>query len=41
MDRVPYAINFFATLNSASSRRLIVYIPKAWKCPMELSTYSA
>ncbi|UCE85493.1 MAG: Fe-S cluster assembly protein SufB [Deltaproteobacteria bacterium] len=37
---VPYADNFFATLNSAVfSDGSFVYIPKGVRCPMELSTY--
>ncbi len=37
---VPYADNFFATLNSAVfSDGSFVYVPKGVKCPMELSTY--
>src|SRR5437764_2133829 len=37
---VPYSDNFFATLNSAVfSDGSFVYVPKAVRCPMELSTY--
>ena len=37
---VPYADNFFATLNSAVfTDGSFVYIPKGVRCPMELSTY--
>ncbi len=37
---VPYADNFFATLNSAVfSDGSFAYIPKGVRCPMELSTY--
>ena len=37
---VPYADNFYATLNSAVfSDGTFVYIPKGVRCPMELSTY--
>jgi len=37
---VPYADNFFATLNCAVfSDGSFVYIPKGVRCPMELSTY--
>jgi Fe-S cluster assembly protein SufB len=37
---VPYADNFFATLNSAVfSDGTFVYVPKNTRCPMELSTY--
>jgi Fe-S cluster assembly protein SufB len=37
---VPYADNFFATLNSAVfSDGTFVYVPKSTRCPMELSTY--
>ncbi|WP_419770290.1 MAG: Fe-S cluster assembly protein SufB [Candidatus Marinarcus sp.] len=37
---VPYADNYFATLNSAVfTDGSFVYIPKGTKCPMELSTY--
>src|SRR5437763_10182317 len=37
---VPYADNFFATLNSAVfSDGSFVYVPKGVRCPMELSTY--
>ncbi len=37
---VPYADNFFATLNSAVfSDGSFVYIPPGVRCPMELSTY--
>ncbi|MCI7728800.1 MAG: Fe-S cluster assembly protein SufB [Bacteroidales bacterium] len=37
---VPYADNFYATLNSAVfSDGSFVYIPKGVRCPMELSTY--
>lgn len=37
---VPYADNYFATLNSAVfSDGSFVYIPKGVRCPMELSTY--
>jgi Fe-S cluster assembly protein SufB len=37
---VPYADNFFATLNSAVfSDGSFAYIPKDVQCPMELSTY--
>jgi Fe-S cluster assembly protein SufB len=37
---VPYADNFFATLNSAVfSDGSFCYIPKGVRCPMELSTY--
>lgn len=37
---VPYTDNFFATLNSAVfTDGSFCYIPKAVKCPMELSTY--
>jgi Fe-S cluster assembly protein SufB len=37
---VPYSDNFFATLNSAVfSDGSFAYIPKAVRCPMELSTY--
>ena len=37
---VPYADNFFATLNSAAfSDGSFVYIPPGVRCPMELSTY--
>ncbi|MBN2618400.1 MAG: Fe-S cluster assembly protein SufB [Spirochaetales bacterium] len=37
---VPYADNFFATLNSAVfTDGTFVYIPKNTRCPMELSTY--
>ena len=37
---VPYADNYFATLNSAVfTDGSFVYIPKNTKCPMELSTY--
>src|SRR5689334_24100816 len=37
---VPYADNFFATLNSAVfTDGSFVYIPKGIRCPMELSTY--
>jgi len=31
--------NFYAALNAACSRRLVVYVPKGVRCPMELSTY--
>jgi len=37
---VPYADNFYATLNSAVfTDGSFVYIPKGVRCPMELSTY--
>jgi len=37
---VPYADNFYATLNSAVfSDGSFAYIPKGVRCPMELSTY--
>ena len=37
---VPYADNFFATLNSAVfSDGSFCYVPKGVRCPMELSTY--
>ncbi|MCH9020418.1 MAG: Fe-S cluster assembly protein SufB [Proteobacteria bacterium] len=37
---VPYADNFFATLNSAVfTDGSFAYIPKGVRCPMELSTY--
>ena len=37
---VPYADNYFATLNSAVfTDGSFVYIPKGVRCPMELSTY--
>jgi len=37
---VPYADNFYATLNSAVfSDGSFVYVPKGVRCPMELSTY--
>ena len=37
---VPYADNYFATLNSAVfTDGSFVYIPKGLRCPMELSTY--
>jgi len=37
---VPYADNFYATLNSAVfSDGTFVYVPKGVRCPMELSTY--
>ena len=37
---VPYADNFFATLNSAVfSDGTFVYVPEGVRCPMELSTY--
>ena len=37
---VPYADNFYATLNSAVfSDGTFVYVPKHTRCPMELSTY--
>ncbi len=37
---VPYADNFFATLNSAVfTDGSFVYIPEGVRCPMELSTY--
>ena len=37
---VPYADNFYATLNSAVfTDGSFVYVPKGVKCPMELSTY--
>ena len=37
---VPFADNFYATLNSAVfSDGTFVYIPKGVRCPMELSTY--
>ncbi len=37
---VPYADNFFASLNSAVfSDGSFVYVPKGVRCPMELSTY--
>lgn len=37
---VPYADNFFATLNSAVfTDGSFVFIPKGVRCPMELSTY--
>ena len=37
---VPYADNFYATLNSAVfSDGTFVYVPKNTRCPMELSTY--
>ena len=37
---VPYADNFFATLNSAVfSDGSFVYVPQGVRCPMELSTY--
>src|SRR3984893_5118487 len=37
---VPYADNFYATLNSAVfSDGSFCYIPKGVRCPMELSTY--
>ena len=37
---VPYADNFFATLNSAVySDGSFVYVPSGVRCPMELSTY--
>src|SRR5262249_29641726 len=37
---VPYSDNFFATLNSAVfSDGSFAYVPKAVRCPMELSTY--
>ena len=37
---VPYADNFFATLNSAVfTDGSFVYIPKGVRCPMDLSTY--
>ena len=37
---VPYADNFYSTLNSAVfSDGTFVYIPKGVRCPMELSTY--
>ena len=37
---VPYADNFFATLNSAVfSDGSFVYVPAGVRCPMELSTY--
>jgi Fe-S cluster assembly protein SufB len=37
---VPYADNFFATLNSAVfTDGSFVYVPKGVRCPMELSTY--
>ncbi|MBM3486841.1 MAG: Fe-S cluster assembly protein SufB [Alphaproteobacteria bacterium] len=37
---VPYADNFFATLNCAVfSDGTFVYVPKGVRCPMELSTY--
>ncbi|MGQ0657790.1 MAG: Fe-S cluster assembly protein SufB [Chromatiales bacterium] len=37
---VPYADNFYATLNSAVfSDGSFVYIPEGVRCPMELSTY--
>jgi Fe-S cluster assembly protein SufB len=37
---VPYADNFFATLNSAVfSDGSFVYVPPGVRCPMELSTY--
>ena len=37
---VPYADNFFATLNSAAfSDGSFAYIPPGVRCPMELSTY--
>jgi Fe-S cluster assembly protein SufB len=37
---VPYADNFFATLNTAAfTDGSFVYVPKGVRCPMELSTY--
>ena len=37
---VPYADNYFATLNSAVfSDGTFVYVPEGVRCPMELSTY--
>ena len=37
---VPYADNFYATLNSAVfTDGSFVYVPKGVRCPMELSTY--
>ena len=37
---VPFADNFYATLNSAVfSDGTFVYVPKGVRCPMELSTY--
>ena len=37
---VPYADNFFATLNSAVfTDGSFVYVPRGVRCPMELSTY--
>jgi Fe-S cluster assembly protein SufB len=37
---VPYADNFYASLNSAAfSDGSFVYVPKGVRCPMELSTY--
>ncbi len=37
---VPYADNFYATLNSAVfSDGTFVYVPRGVRCPMELSTY--
>jgi len=37
---VPYADNFFATLNTAVfTDGSFVYVPKGVRCPMELSTY--